>query len=75
MDDDIKIFNAKPKNDTLDSIALIEEMNTQRMNGNTEKAKQLGKYLAIVSLTAQSLNAHLRRKSERLIIHRRLFCR
>ena len=32
MDDDIKIFNAKSKNDTLDSIALIEEMNTQRMN-------------------------------------------
>ena len=24
MDDDIKIFNAKPKNDTLDSIALID---------------------------------------------------
>ncbi len=59
MDDDIKIFNAKPKNDTLDSIALIEEMNTQRMNGNTEKAKQLGKYLAERFLDSAELKRSL----------------
>ncbi len=59
MDDDIKIFNAKPKNDTLDSIALIEEMNTQRMNGNTEKAKQLGKYLSDRFLDGEELKRSL----------------
>ena len=59
MDDDIKIFNAKSKNDTLDSIALIEEMNTQRMNGNTEKAKQLGKYLAERFLDSAELKRSL----------------
>ena len=59
MDDDIKIFNAKPKSDTLDSIALIEEMNTQRMNGNTEKAKQLGKYLSDRFLDGEELKRSL----------------
>ncbi len=59
MDDDIKIFQAKEKSDTLDSIALIEEMNTQRFNGNTQKAKQLGKYLASRFLDEEQLKTSL----------------
>lgn len=59
MDDDIKIFNSKPKSDAIDSIALIEEMNTQRLNGNTEKAKQLGKYLSDRFLDSEELKRSL----------------
>ena len=75
MDDDIKIFNAKPKDDTLDSIALIEEMNTQRMNGNTEKAKQLGKYLSERFLDGAELKRSLEEEIGTLDIPQRLFCR
>lgn len=58
-DHDIKIFVSKSKQDADDSIALISEMNAQRSNGNTEKAKKLGKELAARFLDTDSLQASL----------------
>lgn len=58
-DNDIKIFNGKIKESTDDSIALIEEMNLQRTNGNTQKAKALGKNLAERFLNTEELERAL----------------
>lgn len=58
-DNDIKIFVSKSKQDADDSIALISEMNTQRSNGNTEKAKKLGKELSARFLDTAHLYASL----------------
>lgn len=46
-DSDVKIFNdnGKPE-ENFDEIAVIAEMTRQRSNGNSEKAKKLGKHLA-----------------------------
>lgn len=60
MDDkDIKIFVSKSKKDADDSIALISEMNAQRSNGNTEKAKKLGKELSARFLDTEQLRSSL----------------
>lgn len=59
-DNDIKIFEGKSKHDTVDSVALIAEMNTQRSNGNTAKAKKLGEYLANRFLDTEKLAADLK---------------
>ncbi len=58
-DNDIKIFVGKSKKDTDDSIALISEMNAQRSNGNTEKAKKLGKELSTRFLDTVQLRESL----------------
>lgn len=58
-DNDIKIFVAKSKKEADDSIALISEMNAQRSNGNTAKAKQLGKELSARFLDTEQLRASL----------------
>ena len=58
-DKDVKIFGQKPQDDSVDSIALIAEMNTQRSNGNTAKAKQLGKQLATMFLDEKQLHSSL----------------
>lgn len=46
-DSDVKIFNdeADPE-ESFDEVALIAEMKRHRSNGNSEKAKKLGKHLA-----------------------------
>ena len=58
-DNDIKIFVGKSKKDADDSIALISEMNTQRSNGNTQKAKELGKELSARFLDTEQLRISL----------------
>ncbi|MBE6828169.1 MAG: hypothetical protein E7514_06100 [Ruminococcaceae bacterium] len=59
-DSDIKIFQGKSaKKNTDDSIALIEEMNAQRVNGNTQRAYDLGNYLADRFLNTEELRASL----------------
>lgn len=58
-DSDVKIFVGKAKKDSDDSIALIEEMNAQRANGNIQKAKDLGNYLAERFLNTDELKAAL----------------
>lgn len=48
-DSDMKIFDVKEKRETSDGAeiqALAEEMKRQRLNGNSERAKQLGIRLA-----------------------------
>ncbi len=48
-DDDVKIFdpnNNNKKSEKDDFLAIVEETNRQRKNGNSEKAKNLGKELA-----------------------------
>ncbi len=61
-DNDIKIFKGKIKESTDDSIALIEEMNLQRSNGNTQKAKELGKNLAERFLDTDELKSALEKE-------------
>ncbi len=61
-DNDVKIFVAKSKKENDDSIALIEEMNAQRSNGNRQKAKDLGKYLAERFLNTDQLCRELAAK-------------
>lgn len=59
-DSDIKIFQGKSaKKNTDDSIALIEEMNTQRLNGNIQRAHDLGDGLADRFLNTEELRASL----------------
>lgn len=58
-DNDIKIFVGKSKNEADDTIALISEMNTQRSNGNTQKAKDLGKELSARFLDTENLRCSL----------------
>lgn len=46
-DSDVKIFNDKGKSEeNFDEVAVIAEMTKHRSNGNSEKAKKLGKHLA-----------------------------
>lgn len=61
MDDgDIKIFQKEKRNDSVDELALIDEINRQRGNGNMEKAKKLGRYLARVFADEKSLSERLK---------------
>ena len=46
-DSDVKIFDEKGKaNENYDEIAAIHEMTKQRNNGNSDRAKKLGRHLA-----------------------------
>ncbi len=44
-DSDVKIFNDNEK-ETFDEVSIISEMTKNRSNGNSQKAKELGKTLA-----------------------------
>lgn len=44
-DSDVKIFN-DDKKDSFDEVSIIAEMTKNRSNGNSQKAKELGKILA-----------------------------
>lgn len=44
-DSDVKIFNDEKK-DSFDEVSIIAEMTKNRSNGNSQKAKELGKTLA-----------------------------
>lgn len=55
-DSDIKIFNDKDSfNEGLDEVAVIAEMKRHRSNGNSEKAKALGKHLADIFVDEQKM--------------------
>lgn len=58
-DNDIKIFTKPEKNDTVNEEELFKEMNTQRVNGNTSKAKKLGKHLSSIFIDEKSLLSSL----------------
>lgn len=63
MEEDIKIFSAKKNkksNNCIDELRLIEEMDTERSNGNLSKAKELGLNLANIFLDEKSINEGLR---------------
>lgn len=50
-DSDMKIFGVKEEPDSTDGAevqALAEEMKRQRLNGNSERAKQLGIRMAVL---------------------------
>ncbi len=60
-DNDIKIFTAKPKDNSDDDlIALAEELRRQVLNGNTPKAKELGRRLALFSPESDDLGDELK---------------
>lgn len=51
MDDsDVKIFKKEKRDDKFDEIGLISKMNEERGNGNIDKSKRLGSYLASIFL-------------------------
>lgn len=54
-DNDIKIFSTTKSDDKIDEIALIAEMNEQRSNGNIDKARKLGTYLAAIFVDDRAL--------------------
>lgn len=54
-DNDIKIFTKKVNDEKIDEAFLIDEMNTQRNNGNIEKAKNLGGYLSMIFVDEEAL--------------------
>ena len=55
MDDsDVKIFKKEKRDDKFDEIGLISKMNEERGNGNIDKSKRLGSYLASIFLTRTS---------------------
>ena len=53
-DSDVKIFGEKKK-DSFDDVSIIVEMNKQRSNGNSEKSRKLGKYLASIFIDEPQL--------------------
>ena len=54
MDDsDVKIFKKEKRDDKFDEIGLISKMNEERGNGNIDKSKRLGSYLACRRVSAQ----------------------
>lgn len=55
-DSDIKIFNDKGKpKENFDEVAVIAEMKRHRINGNSEKAKALGKHLADIFVDEEKM--------------------
>ena len=55
-DSDVKIFDDKGKaNENYDEIAAIHEMTKQRNNGNSDRAKKLGKHLAEIFVDEPNL--------------------
>ena len=61
MDDsDVKIFKKEKRDDKFDEIGLISKMNEERGNGNIDKSKRLGSYLASIFLDKNVLLQKLR---------------
>ena len=55
-DSDIKIFKDKTKSqENFDEISVIAEMKRHRINGNSEKAKALGKHLADIFVDEEKM--------------------
>lgn len=58
-DSDVKIFGKKVADEKNDIADLLEEVNRQRANGNTAKARELGEKLALIFLDDNEINAHI----------------
>lgn len=58
-DSDIKIFNDEEQTVSYDEVSIIAEMQKHRTNGNTLKAKQLGKHLAEIFIDEPTLLSDL----------------
>ena len=58
-DSDIKIFRKDSDNEKNEAADLLEQVNLQRMNGNTEKARRLGVHLAEIFLNDEAINRHI----------------
>ena len=58
-DSDIKIFGKSQVDDKTEAALLLEQVNRQRANGNTEKARKLGVYLAEIFLNDNEINEHI----------------
>lgn len=58
-DSDIKIFGKSQVDDKTEAALLLEQVNRQRANGNTEKARKLGVYLAEIYLNDDEINEHI----------------
>ncbi len=58
-DSDIKIFGKSQVDDKNEAALLLEQVNRQRANGNTEKARKLGVYLAEIFLNDEEINKHI----------------
>jgi hypothetical protein len=58
-DSDIKIFSQSKVDDKNDAADLLEQVNRQRLNGNNEKARQLGVHLAEIFLNDEAINRHI----------------
>jgi hypothetical protein len=58
-DSDIKIFGKSQVDDKTEAALLLEQVNRQRANGNTEKARKLGVYLAEIFLNDEEINEHI----------------
>lgn len=55
-DSDIKIFNDKINSqESFDEVSVIAEMKLHRSNGNSEKAKALGKHLADIFVDEEKM--------------------
>ena len=58
-DSDIKIFGKAQVDDKTEAALLLEQVNRQRANGNTEKARKLGEHLADIFLNDDEINEHI----------------
>ncbi|MBE6835910.1 MAG: hypothetical protein E7515_06650 [Ruminococcaceae bacterium] len=58
-DSDIKIFGKSLVDDKNEAALLLEQVNRQRANGNTEKARKLGVHLAEIFLNDEEINSHI----------------
>lgn len=58
-DSDIKIFGKSLVDDKNEAALLLEQVNRQRANGNTEKARELGVHLAEIFLNDEEINSHI----------------
>lgn len=58
-DSDIKIFGKSQVDDKTEAALLLEQVNRQRANGNTEKARKLGVRLAEIFLNDEEINKHI----------------
>ena len=58
-DSDMKIFGKTQVDDKNEAANLLEQVNRQRANGNTAKARKLGTYLADIFLNDDEINKHI----------------
>ncbi|MEG0979224.1 MAG: hypothetical protein RR911_06650 [Oscillospiraceae bacterium] len=59
-DSDVKIFEIKhPDSDKDDIITIVEETSRQRQNGNSTKARKLGKELSVIATDDNFLDSFL----------------